>query len=303
MAFPTTPTDGQEYTNSLGTVFKYTALDNKWNISSFTLTGATGIQGETGLAGLDGTDGNDGAAGADGATGLQGVPGPQGETGVAGADGSSGSQGETGAAGTDGGLNYWTPLAGAYSSDTQIKITDVSNAGSLQSKINRGTILKWSDGKQSMVTSSGYTGTDGGYVWCNTVGDTPLAGLTGVSYGYEKARIALFAMAGTAPSVATANIAGEFYAPFDMKIFGADLYVGTAGTTGPITIDINDDGTSMFTTKPSVAVSATTDRNNTADTGVVAADGSKLTVDVDANWNAADVYVELFYTPDTNKAL
>ena len=32
MAFPTTPSNGDEYTNALGTVYKYLDADNKWYI-------------------------------------------------------------------------------------------------------------------------------------------------------------------------------------------------------------------------------------------------------------------------------
>jgi len=88
MAFPTTPTDGQQYTTSLGTVYEYVSADDKWILSSNTIVGATGPQGPqgvTGAQGIDGVTGPQGPAGADGVTGAQGtdgVTGPQGETGL-----------------------------------------------------------------------------------------------------------------------------------------------------------------------------------------------------------------------------
>jgi len=85
MAFPTTPTDGQQYTTSLGTVYEYVSTDDKWILSSNTIVGETGAQGVTGARGIDGVTGAQGPAGADGVTGAQGtdgVTGLQGETGL-----------------------------------------------------------------------------------------------------------------------------------------------------------------------------------------------------------------------------
>ena len=269
--------------------------------------GATGLIGPTGVVGPQGQTGI-GWTGAQGPIGAVGPQGTQGETGIGwtgsiGPTGAVGAQGETGSIGADGAMNYWTTVQGEYSSATQIIITDEDNNNKYQNKINRGTILKWSGDKQSMVISSGYTGNNGGYVWANVIGDTPLSGLTGVSYGYEKARLVLFSMAGTLPKAATTNIGGEFYSPFNIKVFGCDVFVSTAGTTGPSIIDINDDGTTMFTTKPSIDVSTTSKRNCSANDGIVVVDSSKVTIDIDANWNAADLYVQLYYTPDKNKDL
>ena len=90
----------------------------------------------------------------------------------------------------------------------------------------------------------------------------------------------------------------------DMKIFGADIRLGTAGN-GTTTVDINDDGTTMFTTKPSITTTNTSDLDNTADSGIVAADDSKLTIDLDAVAGTAgvDLYVKLFWTPNLNQYL
>lgn len=54
MAFPISPVDGQEYVTALGTVYKWNATGNRWDLSSTTLTGATGAQGFTGAQGLTG---------------------------------------------------------------------------------------------------------------------------------------------------------------------------------------------------------------------------------------------------------
>lgn len=50
MAFPTTPSDGQIYTNSLGTSYQYNMTDNKWILLTQEIQGA---QGYTGAKGAD----------------------------------------------------------------------------------------------------------------------------------------------------------------------------------------------------------------------------------------------------------
>lgn len=71
MSFPINPSDGDTYTNLLGTRYKYSESNKAWRISSQEIIGATGMQGETGLAG---------------STGLIGETGAQGETGIKPAD-------------------------------------------------------------------------------------------------------------------------------------------------------------------------------------------------------------------------
>lgn len=61
----------------------------------------------------------------------------------------------------------------------------------------------------------------------------------------------------------------------------------------------------MFTTKPSITTTNTSDLDNTADTGIVAAEDSKLTLDLDAvaGTPGVDLYVTLFWTPNSNQYL
>lgn len=70
MAFPTNPINNQEYITPLGTVYKYNSTDARWNLSSTTLTGATGAQGHTGAQGYTGAS-------------ITGLPGPTGALGLA----------------------------------------------------------------------------------------------------------------------------------------------------------------------------------------------------------------------------
>jgi hypothetical protein len=83
MSFPINPSDYQQYTNLLGTVYQYDSTSGAWFIVSQTITGVTGLQGITGLFGSTGTTGIQGPTGILGTTGIQG----QGSTGLQGITG------------------------------------------------------------------------------------------------------------------------------------------------------------------------------------------------------------------------
>jgi hypothetical protein len=53
MAFPTTPSNGQVYTNSLGTSYQYVMADNKWVLLTQEIQGAQGYTGAQGPNGIN----------------------------------------------------------------------------------------------------------------------------------------------------------------------------------------------------------------------------------------------------------
>lgn len=166
MAFPTTPTDGQQYTTSLGTVYEYVSADDKWILSSNTIVGATGAQGPqgvTGAQGIDGVTGPQGPAGADGVTGVQGIDGdtgPQGATGI---------QGETGAQGQDG---SYSPTFNTNSMNSDLNV-DLSN-GYYQT-------IDVQTGAGTLYVSGGETGVNYTLVLGYTNSVTP-SGVTGIHF-------------------------------------------------------------------------------------------------------------------------
>lgn len=185
-------------------------------------------------------------------------------------------------------------------SDTQLTITDAGNANSYDSLLSKGTIIKWLDGtiKQAMITSATY-GAD--TVTINIIGDVLAAGFTVMKYfTTHKVNTVTFIITGSL-GVGT-DLSSTWYAPYDAKIFGADARVKTAGTTNSTDFDINDDGTTMFTTKPSIASGDTYDLNSTADSGTVVAEGSLVTVDIDAVSTTAPIeaYIILYFTASKN---
>ena len=109
----------------------------------------------------------------------------------------------------------------------------------------------------------------------------------------------MFAYAGSIGAVAT-GITNTITAIEPMRLLGADLWVGTAGTTNSTTVDININGTTAFTTKPTLATAVqSSPLPFTADTNKSLALGDDLTLDIDAiqTTPAIDLYVQLYLFP------
>jgi len=132
------------------------------------------------------------------------------------------------------------------------------------------------------------------------IGD-PMASIDSgtLKYSTIPAGIILFSKAGTIGAVET-NAFQQFTAKYPLRVIGADLDAGTAGTTNSTTVDVNKDGTTMFTTKPTLATTVQSSPTPfTADSGSSLAIGSKVTIDVDAFQTTAaiDLYIHLYVFP------
>jgi len=200
------------------------------------------------------------------------------------------------------GTSYWTTVPGTPTrvSDTQFTITDTSNANSYDLLFKKGVILKWLESSTvnvAMVISSSY-GTN--TVTVNIVGDSLTAGFTDMKYCMQMAQTLDFIIPGT---LATGtDLARTHYATTDLIKLSVDAFVKTAGTTNATTFDINDDGSTIITTKPSIASGATSDTNNVCDAPTtVIAEGSAITADIDAVSTTAPIeaYLKLFIFPSS----
>lgn len=118
-----------------------------------------------------------------------------------------------------------------------------------------------------------------------------------------------FDVAGVAPFTETFSINGglvlgtgtlRFYFTRAVTIDNVRASVGTAPTGAAIIIDVNKNGTTIFTTqgnRPQIAVSTNTDTSNVPDVTAFAA-GDYLTVDVDqigSTIAGADLTVQIEY--------
>jgi hypothetical protein len=108
----------------------------------------------------------------------------------------------------------------------------------------------------------------------------------------------VFIIPGTAAT--GTDVAGTWFAPDAITIDEVDLFADTAGATNATTIDVNLDGTTIFTTqgnRPSLSDTATSDLSNVPDV-TSATEGQKITIDIDAVTTTAptDLYVVIKYS-------
>lgn len=195
---------------------------------------------------------------------------------------------------------FWKDVPGTPTrvSDTQFTITDTSNANLYDILFKKGVVLKWLESstfQTAMCISASYATNT---VTVNIVGDSLTAGFTSMQYAAVEAMQETFIIPGT---IATGtDLAKTWYTPEQVYILSADAYHKTAGTTNSTVYDINDDGTTKFTTKPTITTGTTSDIDNVADNPSTAvAKDSLITIDVDSVSTTAPVeaYIKLFYYP------
>lgn len=193
-----------------------------------------------------------------------------------------------------GGASLWTAFSGTRASNTTITV-----ATDLTAKFAKGMIIKWTD----TTTHVGMVSIPSTYSDPNTtitiVGDVCTADATDFYYCLLPVETMNFAIAGTIGATA-ADVANAQYARMPYRVLGADLQTGTAGTTNSTTIDINKGGTTMFTTKPTLATTvASSPTPFTADDNTSLALGDKVTIDIDAVQTTAaiDLYAQLYIFP------
>lgn len=93
-----------------------------------------------------------------------------------------------------------------------------------------------------------------------------------------------------------------FRAPFAMTLQHVRLYATTAPTGAAILVDVNKNGTTMFTTqanRPTIAISANSETATTAPDVTAVAAGDRITIDVDqvgSTVAGADLSVILYFT-------
>lgn len=94
------------------------------------------------------------------------------------------------------------------------------------------------------------------------------------------------------------DMAKTFVLPFDCKLQSATPYVKTAGTTNATTFDVNLNGSTIATTKLSIASGATSGSNQALDDPTTTRSaGSLITIDIDSVSTTApsEAYIQLFY--------
>lgn len=190
-----------------------------------------------------------------------------------------------------GGTSLWTTFAGTRSSNTTITV-----ASDVTAIFKKGMIIKWTDTTTHVGMVSIPSTESGGTTTITIIGDVCSADATDFSYCLLPVEKVRFAVAGNIGAVAD-DIANAYYATEPMRVLGADLQVGTAGTTNNTTIDIDKATTTMFTTKPTLATTvASSPTPFTADDNTSLALGDRVRINIDAiqTTNAIDLYVQLY---------
>jgi len=198
------------------------------------------------------------------------------------------------------GGGMWTLMPGT---PTRVGNTSFTVTGDVTSYVAKGMIIKWTESSTVRVAMVSIPSTYGSpNTTITIIGDT-MASIDASSLKYCMLGVEMFqknfAVAGNIGAVAT-DVANAYYATEPMRVLGADLQVGTAGTTNSTTIDINIAGTTAFTTKPTLATTvATSPTPFTADTAKSLTLNQKVSIDIDAiqTTNAVDLYVQLYVLP------
>lgn len=204
---------------------------------------------------------------------------------------------------TGGGSSFWTlvPWTPTRTGNTTFTIT-----GDYTTLFKKWMVLKRTESstiRNAMISiPSTYWAPD---TTITIIGDT-MASIDSNSLKYAMIwvgeYIIRFAVAGTIWATGT-DVSSAYYAVQPMRVIWAELQVWTvASTSGNTVIDINKWGTTMFTTKPTIAYNALTVATPfTADTATSLALADRVTVDVDTVTSTTfpvDLYVQLYLRPD-----
>jgi hypothetical protein len=189
----------------------------------------------------------------------------------------------------------WVAVTGTRTANTTFTV-----AGDQTAIFKKGLIVMWTDTTPHVGMVS-IPSTYSSVTTVTIIGDECGASASAFKYSLIGAEpfIKEFAVAGNIGAVAT-DVSRAYYATEPMRVLGADLQVGTAGTTNSTTVDINLGGTTMFTTKPTLASTVVTSATPfTADDNKSLALADRVSIDIDAIQTTAaiDLYVQLYLFP------
>lgn len=197
---------------------------------------------------------------------------------------------------------FWRAVPGTPTrvSNTQFTITDTGNANKYDKVFQKGTVLKWLESgtiNKGIVISSSYAANT---VTINILGDSLSVGFTSMKYAQQLALVEQFAIAGSLSS--GTDQAKTWYAPFALYVVTVDAYLKNTYTGSANTFDVNDDGATIITTKPSITAGNSSDIDNVTDMGLIGV-GSAITIDIDSNGTPpssdGSAYLYLFMIPES----
>ena len=135
-----------------------------------------------------------------------------------------------------------------------------------------------------------------------------LTGQRGISVGAPSSNIIPISLTLTnyvtiacssATTAMTAGAGAQFWeAPYALTVLGVQIAVQTASSSGDIIVDVNDNGTTIFTTRPQIAQGFTDTTTAAVLNGTISlAAGDRFTFDIDsAGSGAKNLQVTIYYT-------
>jgi hypothetical protein len=217
-------------------------------------------------------------------------------------------KGIDGSDGVDGEKLLWDDMPGTPTriSNTSFSITDTGNANLYDQRFPPGTIISWEKylggWQAAKIVSASYASDTVTFV---IVGNTIAAGFTDMKVCGWAAKEDLWIVPGMMPAAAQTGMGRQVIWPEDRYVFSARVLYGTGPTTTGGVWDINDDGSTIFTSKPSISAGSTSGTEVVSDslsgtntTAVAAA--SRITLDYDsghATTPGADAYIFIWSMP------
>jgi len=199
---------------------------------------------------------------------------------------------------------YWMPFGTVTRvSSTQFTVSD-GGGYFFSGRIKKGTKIWWNDSgvHQAMVVSASFA-TD--VLTVNIMGDSLDASFDSTSVGFSNERALTKELYIWGDLTESNKTTDDFYAPYDLKVYGIDIYAGTAGVDDSTSFDVQDDGVSIFTSNPYIGSGVTSSVNNACDDGTVIEAGSKITTEatLNASTSPSRVNIIIYYAPNDDKNL
>ena len=186
---------------------------------------------------------------------------------------------------------------------TRVSNTTFTLVGDQTAIFRKGLIVKWTESATVRVAMVSIPSTFSTTTTVTIVGDT-MASIDASSFKYSllgvEPFIAQFAIAGNIGATGT-DVANAYYATEPMRVLGADMQVGTAGTTNSTTINIVNGTGTVTLVSPTLAttVAATATPQAPAASALSLALNDRIQVNITAiqTTNAVDLYAQLYLLP------
>ena len=197
-------------------------------------------------------------------------------------------------------VTFWTAMATA----TRVNWTSFTVTWDQTAIFKKWLMIKWLEWATARLGMVSIPSTVSWDTTVTIIGNTIASGagnFASVYYSTDDPKIVMFAIA-WAIWVAMTSVANARYADKPYMVMGAELMVWVvASTSWNTVIDINNNGTTMFTAKPTIAYNALSVATPfTADTATALALNDRVSIDIDTVTSTTfptDLYVKLYLFP------